>query len=79
MTTPDATFDAIADLVAAVLSVPRGSMVSAAALRELAPDSLVLIEMAIDLQEEFGVILDHDQLTSIHTFGDLVSVVQGGR
>jgi acyl carrier protein len=71
-----ATFDMVADRIASALSVPRESVLPGAHLKEIAPDSLALIELIVDLQEEFDIILSHEQIDAVQTIGDLLSVLQ---
>ena len=36
----------------------------------------MLVEMAIDLQEEFDIIVTQEEFSGVTTFGDLVALVQ---
>lgn len=76
MTTPAVTYDHVADRVGSLLSVPAERIRPETTLRELLSDSLLMVEVAIDLQEEYEVILTQDDIQSIHTFGDLVTLLQ---
>ncbi|MDQ6875867.1 MAG: acyl carrier protein [Actinomycetota bacterium] len=42
---------------------------------ELAVDSLAAIELAMALEEQFGVSLGEDVLSHVHTYGDLERAV----
>ena len=44
-------------------------------LADLVVESLALVEMAIDLQEDFDVRLGHEELARVKTVGDLVGLV----
>ena len=46
-------------------------------LSDLAVESLTLVEMAIDLQEDFDVRFGHEELAGVQTVGDLVVLVVG--
>lgn len=46
-------------------------------LSDLAVESLTLVEMAIDLQEDFDVHFGHEELAGVQTVGDLVALVVG--
>lgn len=61
--------------VAAVTSIAPHRLVPDAELFALVSDSLMLVEMAIDLQEEFDVILVESDLREMRTLGDVVDVL----
>lgn len=46
-------------------------------LRELVQDSFMLVEIVVDLEEEFGVHLTHDDFAKIITVRDLLELVAG--
>jgi acyl carrier protein len=48
-----------------------------AVLTDLVSDSFVLVEMVIELQEEFGVEFGHDELKDVKTVGDLGRLIEG--
>jgi acyl carrier protein len=73
MTTP--TLDQVVGRVAAVTSIAPHRLVADAELSSLVTDSLVLVEVAIDLQEEFDVILVENDLHEMRTIGDVVAVL----
>jgi acyl carrier protein len=77
MSTDVITFDAVAERVAAVMGVPTERLLPGALLSELGSDSLMLVEMAIDLQEEFDVVVTQEEFAAVRTFGDVVVLVQG--
>jgi acyl carrier protein len=77
MSVPTATFDAIAEHIAQVLQVPREQLKPEVLISELGTDSLDLVEMAIDLQEEFDVVITQEEFASIRTLGELQSLVLG--
>jgi acyl carrier protein len=72
------TFDAVAARLNAVLSVPADSLTPRTFLADVAADSLELIEIVIDLQEEFRVNLTQADLRPVLTLGDLVALLRGG-
>lgn len=76
MSTPTVTFDAIAEHVAQVLQVPRDQLRPDVLISDLGTDSLDLVEMAIDLQEEFDVIITQEEFAGIRTLGDLESLLR---
>jgi acyl carrier protein len=48
-----------------------------AILTDLVSDSFVLVEMVIELQEEFGVEFGHEELKDVKTVGDLGRLIEG--
>jgi acyl carrier protein len=76
MSTPTVTFDAIAEHIAQVLQVPREQLRPDVLISDLGTDSLDLVEMAIDLQEEFDVIITQDDFAAVRTLGDLESLLR---
>jgi acyl carrier protein len=67
------TFEA----VVARLPVPAAQLTPATPLTSLAVDSFELVELVIDLQEEFGVRLSQADLVGARTLGDLVALLRG--
>ena len=61
--------------IAAVLKQPSDRVRDDVTLADLAVESLTLVELAIDLQEDFDVRLGHEQLAGVQTVGDLVSLI----
>jgi len=76
MSTSAVTFDAIAEHVARVLQVPKEQLRPEDLISELSTDSLELVEMAIDLQEEFDVIITQEEFAGIRTLGELQSLLR---
>jgi acyl carrier protein len=72
---PTVTFETIAARLGTRLSVPPGGLTPRTALADLAADSLDLVEILIDLQEEFGVSLTQADLRTVLTLGDLVALL----
>jgi len=65
--------------IASVLSQPAERVRDDVPLTDLVVESLTLVEMAIDLQEDFDVRLGHEELAGVETVGDLVELVAGKR
>lgn len=76
MNLPAVTFDTIAEHVAMVLQVPRERLKPESLISELGTDSLALVELAVDLQEEIDVIITQEELAGISTLGDLASLLR---
>lgn len=69
-------FDLMASRISALISVPVERLAPDATIAELVPDSFMFIEVAVDLQEEFDVILSQHDLKDVHTLGDLAELLQ---
>lgn len=70
------TFDTVADRIAEVLRVPASSLTPQTTLKDLAADSFMLVEMIVDLQEEFDATFMQAQLREVTCLGDLVRLLQ---
>ncbi|MFI9724079.1 4'-phosphopantetheinyl transferase superfamily protein [Streptomyces sp. NPDC052396] len=72
---PALTFDDVAERISATLSIPVAGLTPDTRLRELAADSFLLVEMAVDLQEEFDTVFTQNELREITTLGELAGLV----
>ena len=77
MPAPTITFDAVAARLGTLLSVPADRLTPQTFLVDLAAESFELVEIVIDLQEEFGVTFTQADLRPILTLGDLVALLRG--
>ncbi len=59
-----------------ILKQPVDRLADDAVLNNLVTDSFVLIDMVIELQEEFEKFLVQDDLKDVKTVGDLVSAFE---
>jgi len=71
MTSPSA----VKKRMAAFLRQPDERLADQTALASLVHESFVLIQLVMDLQEEFGAQLVQDDLRDVKTVGDLVGVI----
>lgn len=74
----DSQFKRIVEKIAQLVRRPIGDIREDRQLRELVQDSFTLVEVVIDLEEEFGVHLSQDDFAKIVTVRDLVDFI-GGR
>ncbi len=65
----------VLERIAEVLRRP-GTIGLDADLATVAADSFVLVEMVIELQDEFGVRFDHEDMANLRTVGDVVELVR---
>lgn len=74
MTTP--SNDEITARIAEVLGVAPSRVRPEVVLSELVSDSYRLVEMAIELQDDYDVIFSQADLSSVTTVGDLAELVR---
>jgi acyl carrier protein len=76
MHVPAVTFDAVAMRIAAVLHVPATVLTPQTTIKDLAADSFMLVEMIIDLQEEFDAVFTPARLQAVGTLDELVELLR---
>jgi acyl carrier protein len=69
------TRDDVRDKVAALLALDAGSIDESAPLFALADSSFRIVELVIELQEEFGVLFGQADMNQVATVGDLFDLV----
>ena len=67
--------EAVRGRIATFLRLPPGKTVDGAVLTDLVTESFVLVQIVIDLQEEFGIRLSGEDLREVRTVGDLITKV----
>ena len=70
------TADNIKAKMSGLLRQPVSKLQDDTVLTDLVTQSLLLIEMVIELQEEFGVRLVQDDLKNVRTVGDLTRLIE---
>jgi len=68
--------DAVKQSMSEILKQPVGKLEDEAILRDLVTDSFVLIDMVIELQDDYDVLLVQDDLKAVKTVGDLVKLFE---
>ena len=68
--------DKIKAKIASLLKQPISKLGDDTVLTDLVVESFALIEMVIELQEEFKVRLVQDDLKNVKTVGDLTSLIE---
>lgn len=76
---PPITFDVVAERIGELIPSTRGALTPQTPVTNLGVDSVALVEMVIDLQEEFDVILTHADLQRVDTIADLVALLAQDR
>jgi len=67
--------EAVRGRIATFLRLQPGKAVDGAVLTDLVTESFVLVQLVIDLQEEFGIRLSGEGLREVRTVGDLITTV----
>lgn len=73
MTTP--TIDDIRRRIASLLEIPEEQAAPSAELGALVGDSFRLVEMAIEIQDDYGVMFGQQDIARLRTVGDLAALV----
>ncbi len=69
-------YQRVTQRISKLTGVPVERLTPQVTVAELVPDSFTFVEVAVDLQEEFDVVLNQQDLKNIVTVGDLVAVLQ---
>jgi acyl carrier protein len=70
------TVEAIKARISATLQIPVAKLRDDARVTDIVTESFAIVEMVIDLQEEFGIRLGQEDLKAIETIGALTSLIQ---
>lgn len=71
----DEIFEKVADIVAETMSVDADELTPETTFESLSADSLDLIQLVSAIEEDMGITIDDDDLTSIKTLGDAVAMI----
>ena len=71
----DEIFEKVADIVAETMSVDADELTVETTFESLSADSLDLIQLVSAIEEDLGITIDEDDLTSIKTLGDAVTMI----
>ena len=71
------TFELVAERISQTLNIPVTDLSQETTLRDLAADSFMLVEMAVDLQEEFDAMFTAAELREVTNLGQLVDLLHG--
>jgi acyl carrier protein len=72
---PHIDTDTIRQRIAETLQLPLDKLTDDRALTDVVRESFAMVEMVIDLQEEFNVRLDQAELKQLKTVADLTALV----
>ena len=62
--------------IAEVLNIPADRISEEISLKDLVSDSFLLVEMAIELQEDFQVRFSQEDLKVVNTVQDLIALIE---
>ena len=62
--------------IAEVLNISAARVSEETNLKDLVSDSFLLVEMAIELQEDFRVRFSQEDLKVVHTVQDLIALIE---
>ena len=70
-------FEKLKQIVTEKLRVPADKiLLSSDIVKDLGADSLDIVEMLMDVETEFDIVIDDDAITSLKTVGDVVNYVE---
>lgn len=73
---PSPAVDDIRRRIAAVLELPESKVAAETDLADLVADSFRLVEMSIEIQDDYDVIFGQQDLAAVHTVGDLAALIR---
>ncbi|OQB24743.1 MAG: Acyl carrier protein [Firmicutes bacterium ADurb.Bin182] len=69
-------FDRVSAIISKQLDIDKGTITPESRLIEdLKADSLDVVELIMDLEQEFGIEIPDDELPKIRTVGDIVGYI----
>ena len=70
------TFEKIREMLSRQMDIPEESITMESRLIEdLKADSLDVVELIMDLEQQYGIEIPDDDLPNIHTVGDIVNYI----
>jgi acyl carrier protein len=71
------TFEVVAERISETLNVPVAELAQETLLRDLTADSFMLVEMAVDLREEFDDVFTQAEPREVSNLGQLADLLHG--
>ncbi|MGH9349167.1 MAG: acyl carrier protein [Vicinamibacterales bacterium] len=68
--------EAVVQMIADEMDVPRADLPTDVPLRELGIDSITLFSFQITIEERFGIVIPDEQFLKIRTIDDLVAFIR---
>lgn len=70
------TTEAVRTKIADTLTIPRTKLTDDTLLMDLSVDSIALIEMALELEEDYDVVFQQSDLEGLRTVADVTALVE---
>lgn len=67
--------EAVRTFVCTVANVPKEKATNEAYIRELVVDSFALVQLLVEIQDEFDIQLSHGDLQGVETVGQLLEAI----
>jgi acyl carrier protein len=61
--------------VAETMGVEKGKLTLETTFDELGADSLDMVEFSMDVEEEFGIVIEQSDIAAIKTLGDAIEFI----
>jgi len=75
MTAPNELKDRVRKLMADILAVDEGAITDASTFEDFGVDSLTAAQMLSAMEDEFGVVIEDEQIPSINSFASLTDII----
>jgi acyl carrier protein len=72
---PEVTFSEVLDRIATLVPLPSVPPTMDTALGDIVRESFTLVEVVVDLQEEFSIFFTQEEMSQVVTLGDLTALV----
>lgn len=73
------TLDTIKKILAEQLELDEGSITETSTIEDLGADSLDLVEAIMNIEDEFGVEIDDEEIKNLKTVGDIVEYINNNK
>jgi acyl carrier protein len=72
---PEVTFSEVLDRISTLVPLPSVPPTIDTALGDIVRESFTLVEVVVDLQEEFSIFFTQEEMSQVVTLGDLTALV----
>lgn len=72
----DRPFTELAEKIASMTSLPAAVLTPSTTVSDLALDSMTTVELVVDLQEDYDIILSREDFAEVRTLGDLAGLIR---
>ncbi|MFF2518954.1 acyl carrier protein [Streptomyces sp. NPDC058086] len=71
----DHNFAELTEKIASVIALPASRLTPDMTMSDLALDSMTTVELVVDLQEDYDILLSREDFADVRTLGDLAKLV----